>query len=134
VQPHALDVELNRFADQLPRLFQGFAGGDTTRKVRDMCTVTCSRFLEEDRVTVHFRPACFSIDACVFGSKSPGVTGDRHGSRRGRMVILTVTATRPCQFPSVRLDQLDCVSDLHFKPEFVAVFVAIATGTMGKMP
>src|ERR1700690_1496561 len=36
MQAHAFDVELDGFADQLPSLLQGSAGGDATREVGDM--------------------------------------------------------------------------------------------------
>jgi len=70
MQAHAFDVELDGFADQLPGLLQGGAGGDATRKVGNVRAITGRGLCKEYCVLIHFRPACLSIDAFDFGSKS----------------------------------------------------------------
>jgi hypothetical protein len=70
MQAHAFEVKFDRFADQLSRFFKRRPGGDTAREVGNMRAVASCGLSKEDGVLVHFSPACFSIEVCVFGSKS----------------------------------------------------------------
>ena len=70
VKAHTLDVEFNSLANELSRLFRRAAGSDATWKVGNVRAKAGSGRFKEHCVSVHFRPACFSIDVCVFGSKS----------------------------------------------------------------
>jgi hypothetical protein len=70
MQTHSFDVELDGFPDQLAGFLQGGACGHAAGKVGDVRAITGRGLCEEYRVLVHFRPACLSIDAFDFGSKS----------------------------------------------------------------
>ena len=41
------------------------------------------------------------------------LSGDRHRARLGRMTVLPVTATRTCQDPTVAIQQLQQLTNLH---------------------
>ena len=69
---------------------------------------------KEDGVLLHFSPACFSIDVCVFGSKS--IAGCP------AMVTVPVTSAHARQLPAIQLHQLDGVSDLHSSFDFATVY------------
>ena len=70
MQPHAFEMKFNRFANQSPRFFERRTSRYTAREVGNMCAVASPGLFKEHGVLAHFSPACFSIDACVFGSKS----------------------------------------------------------------
>jgi len=70
MQPHAFQVELDGFFHQLTRLFKRGSGCYAPRKVGNVRTVTVRGACIQNKVFHCFRPACFSIDACVLGSKS----------------------------------------------------------------
>src|SRR5882762_3265990 len=70
VDSHSVDVELNCPSDKLTRFLQRRGGRDATRKIGNVRAIAGGGRFKKDGIRAHFSPACFSIELCVFGSKS----------------------------------------------------------------
>jgi hypothetical protein len=70
-ESHTFNVELDGFRNQPSRIFQGGAGGDTSRKIRDIGAPVIGGFFKHHGVFHHFlNPACFRIEFSVPGARS----------------------------------------------------------------
>src|SRR5260370_19144571 len=115
MQRHPLQMKLNGFFHQLTRLFKRGSGRKASRKVGDVRSVAVRGACIQNKIFHCFSPACFSIDACVWGPSQWMDTRDRYGSRPDWMMVLPVIAAGTHHLPSVRLDKLDDVRDFHVR-------------------
>src|ERR1700733_1823686 len=61
VGTESFDVKLDAFAHELLGFLQRGAGDAETGKVGSVSAPACLGFFQDDRVSLHFRPACLRI-------------------------------------------------------------------------
>src|SRR2546430_5070620 len=110
-------MEFNGFADYVLRFFLGFTGCYYARQIRNVRAPSRGGLFEDDHIFHRFRPACFKKLFKVPGGRSSlGSARQRYTTGFDWMLILTMTASRCLQEPTVPLQQLDDIANLPRVP------------------
>lgn len=105
--PEALDVELDRLADELHGLGTTLTDSNTTGEIRHVCTNRCLSLLDDHDIfhgiTLRLLQPCLLPDASESSLRhiDTEVARDRHRTRLRRVAILSVTTARSYEQPAV---------------------------------